>query len=121
MQDKSFSKESLLTLITEAVIFVCGLIYLIILARVLGPVGKGIYSLILFIPGLMMIFGSLGIESSNVYFVGRKKYETKEVVANSLTVSCVSGALLIFIFSNFPFVPIGISYCVIWKFLAKSG
>src|SRR3989344_3580733 len=94
----SFSKNSILTLLADFSMFVFGFLYLIIVARVLGPEGKGIYSLILLIPGLLMVLGSFGIESANVYFIGKDKYKTKDIVANSLILSFALGIILIIIF-----------------------
>lgn len=94
----SFSKDSLITFFTEILVFIFGFVTLIILARVLGPTGKGIYSLILLIPGLLLTFGSFGIESANVYFVGSRKYKIQDVVSNSLILSFFLGIILILIF-----------------------
>ena len=94
----SFSKDSLITFLTEILIFIFGFIGLIILARVLGPTGKGIYSLILLIPTLMLTLGSFGIESANVYFIGSRKYKTQDVAFNSLVLSFLLGIILILIF-----------------------
>jgi O-antigen/teichoic acid export membrane protein len=103
---KKFSRNSLITLLTEVLIFVFGFVGLIILARILGPEGKGIYSLVLLIPGIMITFGSFGIESANVYFVGSKKYNIQDVVSNSLILAVFLGLVLILIFwgiTNFDF------------------
>lgn len=98
MKDINFSKNSLWTFLSDMVIFISGLVYLIVLARVLGPEGKGIHSLILLIPGLIMIFGSFGVESANVYFVGTKKYPLRDVVSNSIILSVLLGVLLMILF-----------------------
>jgi len=94
----SFSKDSLITFFTEIMVFIFSLVSLIVLARVLGPTGKGIYSLILLIPGLLFTFGSFGIESANVYFVGSRKYKIQDVVSNSLILPFILGIILILIF-----------------------
>lgn len=98
MQNNSFSKNSLLTLLTEILLFIFGFVYLIILTRVLGPTGKGIYSLIILVPALMLSFGSLGLESANVYFIGKRKYNIKDITSNSLVISVFLGVILIFAF-----------------------
>ncbi len=94
----SFSKNSLITLLNNLFVFVFGFISMIIISRVLGPEGKGIYSLILLIPGLIMTFGSFGLGSGNVYFVGSKKYSIQEVVSNSLVLTILLGSFLILVF-----------------------
>jgi O-antigen/teichoic acid export membrane protein len=94
----SFSKDSLITFLSEVLIFIFGFAASIILARILGPTGKGIYSLILLIPGLLLTFGSFGIESANVYFVGSRKYKIEDIVSNSLILAFFLGIFLILIF-----------------------
>jgi O-antigen/teichoic acid export membrane protein len=94
----SFSKDSLITFFTEILVFILSSIALIVLARVLGPSGKGIYSLILLIPSIMIAFGNLGIGGANVYFVGSKKYKIEDVVSNSLISAGFLGIILILIF-----------------------
>jgi len=94
----SFSKNSLITFVTEIAFFVLGLLSLIIITRVLGPEGKGIYSLIILVPALLINFGSLGIGGANVYFVGSKKYKVQDIVSNSFFLAVFWGAALILAF-----------------------
>ena len=94
----SISKNSAITFSSQILIFVLGLITSIILARTLGPSGKGIYTLIILIPTVMLKLGSLGIEAANVYFTGSKKYEIKDIVSNSLFDSILLSSILIIIF-----------------------
>lgn len=94
----NFSKNSIATLFTGILLFFFSFIATIILARVLGPSGKGVYSLILLIPGVMMTFGSFGIDSANVYFIGSKRYKIQDVVSNSLILAILLGFILILIF-----------------------
>lgn len=94
----SFSKDSLLTFFTEILTFVFNVSGAVIVARVLGPEGKGIFSLTILIPGLMIAFSGLGMESSNVYFIGSKKYKIQDIVSNSLSVAALTGFSLIILF-----------------------
>jgi len=96
--ENSFSKNSLISFFTEILVFIFGFGVLIILSRVLGPTGKGIYSLILLIPGIMIAFGNFGIGAANVYFVGSKKYKIQDTVSNSLILAILLGFILILIF-----------------------
>lgn len=96
----SLSKNSLVTFITEVLLFITGFIVAIIIARVLGPAGDGIYSLILLIPGIMISFGNFGIGPASAYFVGSKKYKIEDVVSNSLILALFLGFILILIFGG---------------------
>lgn len=94
----SISKNSLITFIYQVLIFILRLIISIILARSLGPSGRGIYALIILIHTVMLKLGSLGIESANVYFTGSKQYKIKEITSNSLFSSILLGLILILLF-----------------------
>lgn len=94
----SISKNSAITFLSQIFIVALGLITSIILARALGPTGRGIYALIILIPAVMFRLGSLGIEAANVYFTGSKRYEIKDIVSNSLLSSILLGLILIFSF-----------------------
>ena len=94
----SITKNSTITFLSQILIFALGFVASIILARVLGPDGKGIYALIVLIPALMLKLGSLGIEAANVYFTGSKQYEIKDIVSNSLSSSILLSSILILLF-----------------------
>jgi O-antigen/teichoic acid export membrane protein len=103
-------------------VFVLDLIILVIISRVLGPEGKGIYTLVLLVPGMILNFGNFGLASANVYFVGSKKYPIKDIVANSVIQAGVIAALMLlfsFIIFQIPafknFVDSsGIPYIYLW-------
>jgi len=94
----SITKSSTITFSSQILIFALGFVASIILARVLGPSGKGIYALIVLIPALMLKLGSLGIEAANVYFTGSKQYEIKDIISNSLLCGILLSSILIFLF-----------------------
>lgn len=94
----SISKSSAITFSSQILISALGLTISIILARGLGPAGRGIYALIILIPAVMFKLGSLGIEAANVYFTGSKRYEVKHIVSNSLFTSILLGLVLILSF-----------------------
>ena len=94
----SISKNTSITFLTQLIMLFIGIATSIIIARVLGPKGKGIYALIILIPTIILKLGSLGIEAANVYFTGSKKYEIKDIASNSLMNSIFLGLILIIIF-----------------------
>ena len=110
----SISKNSAITFSSQILIFAVGFITSIILARTLGPTGKGVYALIILIPAVMLKLGSLGIEAANVYFVGSKQYEPKAAVSNSLISSVLLGLFLVLLF-------LGISYLGAFKIYLNSN
>ncbi len=94
----SISKNIAITFSSQILIFAFGFIASIILARALGPTGKGIYVLIILIPTVMLRLGSLGIEAANVYFTGSKQYEIKDIISNSLISALLLGLILMLLF-----------------------
>jgi O-antigen/teichoic acid export membrane protein len=104
----SITKNSTITFSSQILIFALGFVASIILARVLGPGGKGIYALIVLVPALMLKLGSLGIEAANVYFTGSKQYGIKDIVSNSLFCSILLSSILISLF-------FGVSHLDIFK------
>src|SRR5699024_6628372 len=78
-----------------------------ITARYLGPEGNGIIAALMVYPSLFMSFGSLGIQQSTTYFLGRKVF-TEEQIKTAITqiwslttvVSIIISFLLIKYFSN---------------------
>jgi len=97
---------------TQVIILCAGSASNIILARWLGPEGKGIFSLAILVPWMIFWFVSLGVGVSTIYYVGQKKYSNSQIVNNSLFIAViiiVSIALL-----YFPSLP------VIAKYLVKN-
>lgn len=94
----SISKNIAITFSSQILIFALAFIASIILARALGPTGRGIYALIILVPAVMLKFGSLGIEAANVYFTGSKQYEVKDIISNSLISALLLGLTLMLLF-----------------------
>lgn len=74
----------------------------IIIARTLGPSGQGIIAAIIAFITLAIQFGSLGLYSSNIYFVSKNKNLFKKAAGNSLTIGILlgSGLLLLVLLST---------------------
>lgn len=94
----SLSRNSLITFFSQAAIFLCGIFITTLLARWLGPKGKGQYTLVFFIAYLIGRFSSLGIEAANVFFTGKKKYPRKDIISNSVIISFFLGCILLLLF-----------------------
>jgi len=65
----------------------------VILARFLGPEGKGLYSLAVLLPTLIVTFMSLGIGPATVYHVARKDFSPRVAFGNNLLFALVIGAV----------------------------
>ncbi len=71
--------------ITNILVFLLAVPTSIIIARVLGPQGRGIYTLVILIPGLLYQLGNLGLGMANTYFIGRKRFNLTDITSTSLT------------------------------------
>lgn len=70
----------------------------IILARSLGPAGKGAYALIWLVPFMVALFGGFGLGSAHVFMLGKKRCSIDEVAGNSLVFAFISGFTLLAFF-----------------------
>lgn len=89
-----FIKDTLVTFSTRIITVILGIAAAIVVARVLGPEGKGAYALIILVPILLAALGNLGIGIANVYFGGSKKYRPAELASNSLIAALGLGVIL---------------------------
>jgi len=71
-------------LLTNILVFLLGVPAGIVIARVLGPEGVGIYALIMLVPGLLYQLGNLGLGGASIYFTGTKRFDLSDVTSNSL-------------------------------------
>jgi O-antigen/teichoic acid export membrane protein len=55
-----------------------------IIARWLGPQGKGMFAMALLIPGMMALFLNSGIGVANVYFAASKRIDVRTLTSNSV-------------------------------------
>lgn len=99
-----FIKDTLSTFSTKIVGVVLGLVATIIIARVLGPEGKGAYTLIILIPSMLVLLGNLGIGTGNIYFGGSQRHNWNELASNSLISALMLGIPLTVVFLSYYFI-----------------
>ncbi len=88
-------KETGITVITRIILLLSGVLSSIIIARLLGPEGKGILTVIITSIGLLALGGNLGIGGANVYLLGQKRYELTTLFWNSVISGLIMGLVLI--------------------------
>lgn len=71
-EQNSFLSNSIITLTRQFASIVIGFLLLIVVANSLGKEGQGDYTLITYLPLMVMTFLNLGLNSSTVYFVSKK-------------------------------------------------
>lgn len=103
--DVKFSVSTGVTAITQLFQLVLGVLASIGLARLLGPEGKGIYTLAALLPTLVVIFANLGIGPATVYYVAQGRYPRREILGNNIllalgisTLGIIGGLILTLFF-----------------------
>ena len=84
---------------TKATVFALGLMTTYLLARVLGPDGRGAYYLALLVPITLITLGQLGIPAALTYLTGRGSSldglrTVSVVLAVVLSIACIVPTLL---------------------------
>jgi O-antigen/teichoic acid export membrane protein len=81
------------TFATRLMLVGIGLAMNVLIARILGPEGRGLYALAATVGALGMQFGNLGLQASNTYHVARDRELLAPLLGNSLLVSLVFGGV----------------------------
>ena len=89
----TFVKNTSLTLLARILVFPLNTAVSIILARLLGPEGKGIYTLATLLPMLIVTFANLGIGPATVYYVAQRRYPRQKILGNNIMFALVIGTL----------------------------
>jgi len=95
--NSDLSQKVMATFVTRILLIGIGLVTYVIIARILGPEGRGLYAVALAVGAIGMQFGNLGLHASNTYFVSRDRSLLPFLVSNTLLVSFAfggTGALL---------------------------
>jgi O-antigen/teichoic acid export membrane protein len=80
-----------LTLVTRIAAFGFSLVTNVILARSLGPEGRGIYAVAVLIPSIIAVLAQLGIGPANVYYFSKGLISLEDLVAHSTSLAFVLG------------------------------
>jgi O-antigen/teichoic acid export membrane protein len=106
-ESNSFLSNSIITLTRQVLGIIIGIILIIVVARALGPDGNGDYTMVTYVPLMLMTFLNLGINSSTVYFVSRKKMSINEAYSMNIIaaialsiISIIIGAIILYFFSG---------------------
>ncbi|KHD08105.1 hypothetical protein PN36_02770 [Candidatus Thiomargarita nelsonii] len=81
------------TFAARIVIIAIGLFTTVIVARILGPEGRGLYAVAAAIGAIGVQFSNLGLHASNTYYVAQDRSRLPTLLGNSLLVSFGFGSL----------------------------
>jgi O-antigen/teichoic acid export membrane protein len=77
------------TIIRQILSILIQIITITIIARGLGVEGNGQYAMAILLPIMLGTFLSLGLSSSNIYFIGKKEYPLSTVYTTTLVLSFI--------------------------------
>jgi len=82
-------------------VLLVGTVAQIIIARALGPTGKGLYSLTVLLAGLSASITGISLSTANAHFVGRHPEHRPALVGNSLFMAIVWGGMVTLLLFEF--------------------
>ena len=92
MKAATFAKETAMTLTARVAGLALALLTSVVIARMLGPDGTGVYTLATLFPLLVLTFANLGIGPATVYHVAQDRYPLREVFGNNVILSAIVGS-----------------------------
>jgi O-antigen/teichoic acid export membrane protein len=95
IQRRGFTADVAMTFGNKLGVLLLNVAGTVVIARTLGPAGRGAIAVAFSITLLLVQFGSFGLQSANPYFVARDTSALPRVIANSLWISLVLGLALI--------------------------
>lgn len=96
-ENHSFLSNSIITLTRQIASIVIGVILLVIVARGLGLKGQGQYTLITYLPLMLMTFLNFGLNSSTVFYVSKKEVSIQTAFSTNIISAMVLSILSILI------------------------
>jgi O-antigen/teichoic acid export membrane protein len=101
-QSETFASQVARVYATRLVQFGCTLGIAFLLARLLGPDGRGVYALLLLLPSILFAVGQLGLPSAITYFAGAGRSLRSLVAATALLGGILAALLLAFSYVALP-------------------
>jgi O-antigen/teichoic acid export membrane protein len=86
-------RSGTLTLVSRVLVFALSLVAGVILARTLGPSGRGIYALALAGPSALVLVANLGVSNALVYHLARRTFPIDRLIGQVLVLSLVLGGV----------------------------
>ncbi len=111
---KQFVRRSSITLTGQVIRLVLGLLTSVIIARILGPERKGIYTLCTLLPLLIIALTNLGLAPASAYYLAARRYPPRDILGGNLVLTAaisiagmLVGLIITFWFRTelFPSVP----------------
>ncbi len=115
-----FTRQIGSTALTQVITLAATLAISMVVARQLGPEGKGSLSLILLVPGMLQLVLGMGLNAANIYYAGSNRLPVRRLTQNAvffLLLSSIAGFLITSALSYAPilqFILPGLSTGYLW-------
>ncbi len=117
---RKYTKDTLITFLTRIILFLISFVLSIIIAKILGPSNKGVYTLFLLIPGLLFSIMNFSINQAFVYLSGKNIKNKIEVLQNInflnfilSVLTIIIGSILFFILKDSFFKNLPVKYFIL--------
>jgi O-antigen/teichoic acid export membrane protein len=90
---------------TQISVFIFTFLRGILIARLLGPSGKGIFAILIALLSVLTLTAGFGLQSAITYYVGSRKFNLKSIFSTSIIFGLFSGLLIsgLFLVLNYYF------------------
>jgi O-antigen/teichoic acid export membrane protein len=115
-----FARQIGSTALTQGITLAAYMATTIVVARQLGPEGKGSVSLILLLPGMLQLVLGMGLNTANIYYAGSNRLPVRRLTQNAvsfLLLSAIAGFAITIVLSYGPilqFLLPGLSTGYLW-------
>lgn len=86
-----FFRNTGVTLLARFLLLLLGLASSAILARGLGPEGRGVYALALLVPTMAVTFAQLGVATSTAYHTAKGTYDVGQILSSNILLALLLG------------------------------
>lgn len=86
-------RSGTITLASRLFVFGLSLVAGVILARALGPYGRGVYALALVAPSAVTLIANLGISQALTYHLARKTYRVEQLIGQAIALAVILGGI----------------------------
>ncbi|TMF53535.1 MAG: hypothetical protein E6I21_01635 [Chloroflexi bacterium] len=96
--NRGLLRSGTLTLASRLVVFLLSLVAGIILARTLGPGGRGQYALALLGPSLIVLVANLGVSNALTYHLARRTFQVDQLIGQVIPLALILGGIATAVF-----------------------
>ena len=89
---REFIRGSSITMAAQGARLVLGVLTSILIARILGPEGRGIYALCMLLPFVIISFSNFGIVPATAYYLAGRRFPPRQVLGGNILLSAALSA-----------------------------